>query len=57
MGTTRLVRDQVYDLLRRLKMTTIFGNPGSTEEDFLKHFPTDFRYILGPPKKCWSMRE
>lgn len=47
MGTTRLVRDQVYDLLRRLKMTTIFGNPGSTEEDFLKHFPTDFRYILG----------
>jgi benzoylformate decarboxylase len=28
-------------------MTTIFGNPGSTEEPFLAQFPADFRYILG----------
>jgi benzoylformate decarboxylase len=28
-------------------MTTIFGNPGSTEEPFLTEFPDDFRYILG----------
>jgi benzoylformate decarboxylase len=28
-------------------MTTIFGNPGSTEEPFLTDFPADFRYILG----------
>src|SRR5262245_8495544 len=28
-------------------MTTIFGNPGSTEEPFLTGFPADFRYILG----------
>lgn len=27
-------------------MTTIFGNVGSTEETFLKNFPSDFRYIL-----------
>src|SRR5689334_22321294 len=36
-----------YDLLRALKLTTIFGNPGSTEQPFLKNFPPDFRYILG----------
>lgn len=28
-------------------MTTIFGNPGSTEEPFLKNFPDDFTYVLG----------
>ena len=25
----------------------MFGNPGSTEEPFLKNFPEDFEYILG----------
>ena len=28
-------------------MTTIFGNPGSTELPFLRDMPPDFRYILG----------
>ena len=28
-------------------MTTIFGNPGSTELPFLRDIPSDFRYILG----------
>ena len=28
-------------------MTTIFGNPGSTELPMLGHFPDDFRYVLG----------
>ena len=28
-------------------MTTIFGNPGSTELPMLAEFPDDFRYILG----------
>lgn len=28
-----------------MDITTIFGNPGSTEETFLKDFPSDFRYI------------
>src|SRR5271156_1399366 len=36
-----------YDLLRALRLTTIFGNPGSTEQPFLKNFPDDFQYILG----------
>ncbi len=27
-------------------LTTVFGNPGSTEETFLKNFPPDFRYVL-----------
>lgn len=29
---TDTVRDRTYDLLRAHGMTTIFGNPGSTEE-------------------------
>jgi benzoylformate decarboxylase len=36
-----------YDLLRSLELTTVFGNPGSTEQPFLKNFPADFQYILG----------
>jgi benzoylformate decarboxylase len=28
-------------------MTTVFGNPGSTELPFLADFPDDFRYVLG----------
>ncbi|WP_262286548.1 benzoylformate decarboxylase [Micromonospora sp. MA102] len=39
------VRDTTYDLLRALGLTTVFGNPGSTEEPFLKDFPADFRYV------------
>ncbi|HEY6762331.1 MAG TPA: benzoylformate decarboxylase [Baekduia sp.] len=41
------VRDVTFDLLRAHGMTTIFGNVGSTEETFLKDFPSDFRYVLG----------
>jgi benzoylformate decarboxylase len=40
------VRDVTYQLLREFGLTTIFGNVGSTEETFLKNFPSDFRYIL-----------
>ena len=40
------VRDVTYQLLREFGLTTIFGNVGSTEEPFLKNFPTDFRYVL-----------
>ncbi|MFG1655292.1 benzoylformate decarboxylase [Micromonospora chersina] len=39
------VRDTTYDLLRALGLTTVFGNPGSTEEPFLADFPADFRYV------------
>ena len=31
----------------RWELTTVFGNPGSTEETFLKNFPDDFTYVLG----------
>ena len=43
----RTVQDATYNLLRRLGLTTIFGNPGSTEQPFLKNFPKDFQYLLG----------
>lgn len=33
------VRDALYSTLRQLKLTTIFGNPGSTEESFLQEMP------------------
>src|SRR5258705_206711 len=41
------VRDAVVDLLRRFAMTSIFGNPGSTELPLLRNLPNDFRYVLG----------
>jgi benzoylformate decarboxylase len=41
------VREVTFELLRKLGMTTIFGNPGSTELPFLRDFPEDFRYVLG----------
>jgi benzoylformate decarboxylase len=40
------VWEATYDLLRSLGLTTVFGNPGSTEQPFLKNFPEDFEYIL-----------
>ncbi|MFY1691487.1 benzoylformate decarboxylase [Plantactinospora sp. WMMB782] len=40
------VHEATYDLLRSLGLTTLFGNPGSTEEPFLKNFPADFAYVL-----------
>ncbi|QIW99680.1 hypothetical protein AMS68_005198 [Peltaster fructicola] len=36
-----------YDVLRHYGMTTMFGNPGSTEQSMLQNFPDDFRYIFG----------
>jgi benzoylformate decarboxylase len=44
MGT---VREAVFDMLRARGMTTVFGNPGSTELPMLRDFPDDFRYVLG----------
>jgi benzoylformate decarboxylase len=41
------VRDATFDLFRRHGMTTMFGNPGSTELPMLADFPSDFRYVLG----------
>ncbi|MGA2013022.1 MAG: benzoylformate decarboxylase [Solirubrobacteraceae bacterium] len=44
---TMTVRDVTFELLRAYGLTTVFGNVGSTEETFLKNFPSDFRYVLG----------
>lgn len=41
------VRDAVIELLRSFGMTTIFGNPGSTELALFLNFPEDFSYQLG----------
>src|ERR1700735_1575471 len=41
------VQDATFNLLRSLGLTTIFGNPGSTERPSLKNFPPDFEYVLG----------
>jgi benzoylformate decarboxylase len=41
------VRAASFDLFRELGMTTMFGNPGSTELPMLADFPADFRYVLG----------
>lgn len=40
------VHSVTYDLLRSLGLTTVFGNPGSTEQTFLQDFPDDFTYVL-----------
>jgi benzoylformate decarboxylase len=47
MTDQKTVHEVTYDLLRSLGLTTVFGNPGSTEETFLKNFPDDFTYVLG----------
>jgi benzoylformate decarboxylase len=41
------VREAAYELFRSQGMTTMFGNPGSTELPMLDGFPEDFRYVLG----------
>ena len=40
------VRDTTYNLLRAFGVTTVFGNPGSTELRLFKDTPDDFRYVL-----------
>jgi benzoylformate decarboxylase len=41
------VKEATFDLLREHGITTIFGNPGSTELPMLADYPDDFRYVLG----------
>ena len=41
------VREAAYELFRAHGMTTMFGNPGSTELPMLADFPADFRFVLG----------
>src|SRR5438874_435087 len=41
------VREATFELFRAHGMTTIFGNPGSTELPMLADYPEDFSYVLG----------
>ncbi len=41
------VRQATLELLRAFGMTTVFGNPGSTELPLLLDFAADFRYVPG----------
>ena len=41
------VREAAFELFRARGMTTVFGNPGSTELPMLADFPDDFDYVLG----------
>ncbi|MER6546153.1 benzoylformate decarboxylase [Streptomyces sp. NPDC001250] len=45
--TTTTVRDAVVRLLHDTGMTTVFGNPGSTELRMFRDWPDDFTYVLG----------
>jgi benzoylformate decarboxylase len=47
VGSRRTVMDAVFDVMRRFGMTTIFGNPGSTEIPFLTGLPPDIHFVLG----------
>ncbi len=40
------MRDATYALLRAYGMTTVFGNPGSTELRMFRDPPDDLRYVL-----------
>jgi benzoylformate decarboxylase len=46
-GTGATVRDAAFEVMRRHGMTTIFGNPGSTEIAFLTDVPPDIQFVLG----------
>lgn len=46
------VREATFALLRAHGMTTVFGNPGSTELKFFRDWPDDFRYVLGLQESC-----
>lgn len=51
-GRSVTVREAVFHLLRSFGMTTIFGNPGSTELKFFRDWPADFHYVLGLQESC-----
>ena len=48
------MRDATFDVLRRLELTTIFSNPGSTEVPFLAGLPDDLRSCSRCTRARWS---
>jgi benzoylformate decarboxylase len=47
LSSSLTVREATFALLRELGLSTVFGNPGSTELPMFRDFPADFRYVLG----------
>ncbi|HSK60516.1 MAG TPA: thiamine pyrophosphate-binding protein, partial [Actinomycetospora sp.] len=47
MASGPTVREASLEVFRAHGMTTVFGNPGSTELPMLADLPDDFRYVLG----------
>jgi benzoylformate decarboxylase len=45
-STGRTVRDAAFEVLRRLELTTMFANPGSTEVALLAGLPDDLEFVL-----------
>jgi benzoylformate decarboxylase len=45
-AAARSVREATFEVMRRFGMTTIFGNPGSTEVSFLTDLPADIEFVL-----------
>ncbi|MBP6898689.1 MAG: benzoylformate decarboxylase [Burkholderiaceae bacterium] len=43
----RTVLQATWALMRAHGLTTVFGNPGSTELPLFRGWPADFRYVLG----------
>jgi benzoylformate decarboxylase len=41
------VREETFAVMRRLGMTRVFGNPGSSEIPFLSDWPDDLEYEPG----------
>jgi benzoylformate decarboxylase len=41
------VREALFEVARRLNLTTIISNPSTSEETLLKDFPDEFRYVPG----------
>lgn len=46
------VQEAVLDFLKTNGMTTVFGNPGSTELPMFRTWPDEFRYVLGLQEAC-----
>ncbi|TDD82091.1 benzoylformate decarboxylase [Actinomadura darangshiensis] len=46
MTSELTVREAFFDFCRTVGMTTVFGNPGSTELRMFRDFPDDFDYVL-----------
>ncbi|MFC9993898.1 benzoylformate decarboxylase [Nocardia sp. NPDC127526] len=45
-GARRTVAEETFEVMRRFGVDRIFGNPGSTEMSWFRHWPDDLGYVL-----------